>query len=441
MFLLRETRRLPADLAGVSSWSSPAESTILDRAGIERARFRLVEPSSWPAGEHDELVEAFLAAAPRTFYEPRRSAATSVGAALRRVLAGEGPPASPLSTELARLLLAQEPPGAMRRLREDLVSTWLDATVPLSRRVVSWLDRVPLCLGRRGLEHAARVCLGNPLGELGTGARVGLAVAAAWQLDLAGDRDEIEVRRAEVFDALVVQKRLDGLDAAALVARGLAVPRPSGPEAWTELVALEPRHRFGRSNEERPVTVHTELEWELQRPLADQLGAGSFVVLEPAAGIVRAMGGDLLGPVGTTNGPTPLDLAAWAAGVVRSAGVGGRLPDAVEPAPLVWTRELRVGDGPPEDPSASHRRLRTPGVHPRLASAPQDILGATSLTEFPLAGTLRRVTLDGATLLLHEELVVVHAGPGDLAPLVPLLSDEAGGAAFSRPERFSWSVE
>lgn len=438
--LSRVTGNLPADLTSLSAWRSPLESTVLGADGIERARFRLVDASSWPIGDHEELVEAFLAASPSAFYEPRSLAATSLGPALRRLLVGSAPPASPLSVELSRLLLAAEAPGPARRLREDLVSTWLDAEVPLPRRVVAWIDRVPLCLGRRGLERASTVCLGTGLADLDLGGRVTLAAAAAWGLDLAGDRDVIEARRGLVFDALVVQGRLQGLEAARHAASGVIVPRPSGPSAWAELVGLGPRHLLGRSNDPRPAAVHTSLRWTLQEALVQALpGDSGFVVLQPADGTVLALGGDMLAPQGADGGPSPLDLAAWAGAVVRAASLSGELPDAVQPVVPRWIERVTVG--PEQDTYASDAAaggaLGSLGRHPMLTAPPKELLGVDSLSELPLHGGMRFTQVYGATLALHEGLVAVWFG-GEL-PVGEVFAELAGGVAFSRPERFSWT--
>ncbi len=438
--LSRLTASLPADLASLNAWGSPQDSRILDAVGVERARFRLVDPSRWPEGTHEELVEAFLAASPPAFYEPRSLSATSLAPALRRLLAGTAPPASPLSAELARLLLSDEPPGPARRLREDLVSTWLDAEAPLPRRVVAWIDRVPLCLGRRGLERAATVCLGTPLADLDVGARVTLAAAAAWRLDLAGDRDILQARRGQVLDELVVRGRLKGLEAARFAARGTAVPRPSGPSAWAELIALAPRHRLGRFNETRSATVETTLRWEVQTALRASLPEGAgFVAVQTDSGDVVAMGGDVLRPVGGPEGPTVLDLAAWGVGMVRSASASGGLPRSTEGAALRWTRRVLLDGraGSEVEGSSEGDTLGTPGRHPLLASPPADLLGVASLSELPVDAGLRRATVSEAQVLLHEQLVVVWFGSE--GPVVPAVQRLVGGVAFSRPERYSWT--
>lgn len=435
--LSRATSGLTADLSSLSAWASPTESRILDARGEERATFRLVEASSWPGGDHDELVEAFLAASPPSFYEPRALAATSLGPALRRVLTGTAPPASPLSTELARWMLSREVPGPARRLREDILSTSLDSRVALSRRVLAWMDRVPLCLGRRGLERAARVCLGRNLDELSLGERVTLAAAASARLDLAADRDVLEGRRGLVLDTLVLRGRLDGLEAAAETARGVAVPRPSGGSAWAELVALGPRHQLGRSNETRPVEVRTTLDWELQERLAGAVGAdGAFVCVRARDGVVVAAGGDVLRPLGQLDGPTPLDLSAWAVGVIGDAALSGTLGDRASSLPLRWTEEVRLGDTTARAGTLETQTV-VPGRHPLLRRSPAEVLGVQSLAELPLVGGARRVDVAGASLALHEHLVLVWVGGA--APVEEIFDVHAGGQAFSRPERYSWT--
>ena len=226
--VLGVARSLPADLAALSSWQSPVESVITDDHANVRATLLLVEPAAWPGDEHEELVEAFIAAAPPTFYESRSRRATSLGPALRRAVGGEGPPASALSIELARLLLADEEPGAVRRVREDLVATWLDAEVTVARRAIAWLDRAPLCLGQRGLQRAAAECLGRPLEKLGPADRAAIAVAATWRLDLAGDPAQIRLRRAQVLDELVIRGQITAVEAASY-ARSPIPARASPP--------------------------------------------------------------------------------------------------------------------------------------------------------------------------------------------------------------------
>ncbi len=435
--LFHATGDLPADLSGLSAWSSPQESRILDANGVERARFRLVEPSSWPTGEHEALVEAFLAASPPTFYEPRTLQATSLASALRRVLSGQGPPASPLSIEISRWLLSSEPAGPRRRLREDLLSTWLDAEVPVHRRVIAWMDRVPLCLGRRGLLKAARVCLGGSLDQLGLGDRVTLAAAAAWRLDLAGDRGVLEARRGLVFDTLVVRGRIRGDEAARQADRGVLVPRPSGISAWIEFVGLGPRHRLGRSNDARAVTVRTTLDWSLQASLLESVAeTGGFAVLDPRTGDVLALGGDVLRPLGGGK-PTSLDLAAWLGTIVRDATRSGRIQVLGEPLALRLISEVGFEEEAAESTASIAANIAVPGRHPELQGDPRERLGVASFAELPVAQRARKLVLGRATALIHEELVAVWFG--EAADVTPVFGPRLTSVAFSTPERYSWS--
>ena len=450
--VLGAARQLPADLSALSSWESPSQSTIVDDRQRVRAELRIVEPGVWPGDEHEELVEAFFAAAPASFYESRSRRATSLGPALRRALRGEGPPASAMSIELARLLLASEDPGPVRRVREDLVATWLDAEVSVSRRAVAWLDRAPLCVGRRGLRRAATACFGQQLDEMSLADLAALAVAATWRLDLAGDRDQIRARRTQVLDELVTRGRLSAVEAASLAHAPIPAPRSRGAEDWVDLVSLGVRRRLGRGQETRPARIETSLHWALQESLAAPLGsAGAWLALEPDTGAVVAVNGDILSRSSAGN-PSVGHVVAWAAGVVSEASSSGRLPARpVAAIPPMWFRQVVLG--------ADERRHREvvpwePTMdpldgfahHPLLRLPPQELLGIESLAELPLVGAYREVRVAGVRLRLHGDLVVgwarggAGAGTGADVPLDGL-EEYVSDVAFSRPGRYAWSNE
>ncbi len=439
-------RQLPADLTALSSWRSPSQSTMVDDRQQVRAELLIVEPGVWPGDEHEELVEAFLAAAPSTFYESRSRRATSLGPALRRAFAGEGAPASALSVELARLLLAEETPGPVRRVREDLLATWLDADVSVSERAIAWLDHAPLCLGRRGLVRAADVCFGRPLAELSAGDKVAVAVAATWRLDLAGDPDQIRLRRTQVLDELVMRGGLSPVEAASIAHSPIPAPRSGGDEAWVELISLGARRRLGRGHETRAARIETSLIWALKEQLAARLGPeGTWFALEPKTGAVVAVNGDILGR-STAGNPSVGEVVAWATAVVAASSKSGRLPPkpvhATEP---VWFQRVVLLP----DVHRGREALRWQGSmdplagfahHPLLRLPPQELLGIETLADLPRGGAYRVARVAGVPLLLHGDLVVGWSGTqGDVPP--GDLGEHVSGVAFSRPGRYAWSEE
>jgi hypothetical protein len=442
--VLGVARQLPADLTALSSWESPHQSTVVDNRQRVRAELRIVEPGIWPGDEHEELVEAFFAAAPTSFYESRSRRATSLGPALRRALRGEGPPASSMSIELARLLLAAEEPGPVRRVRVDLVATWLDAEVSVSRRAVAWLDRAPLCVGRRGLRRAADTCFGRPLGQLDLADLTALAVAATWRLDLAGDRDQVRARRTQVLDELATRGRLSAVEAASLAHSPIPAPRSRGAEDWVDLISLGVRRRLGRGQETRPARIETSLHWPLQQELAGRLGAtAAWLALQPDSGAVVAVNGDILSRL-SAGSPSVGHVVAWAAGVVGEASDSGRLPgrpvSAISP---MWFRQVVLGAD-----ARRHREivpweaamdpLEGFAHHPLLRLPPQELLGLESLADLPLVGAYRNVRVAGVRLRLHGDLVVGWAETG-ADVVLDGLEDYVSDVAFSRPGRYAWS--
>ena len=438
--VLGVARDLPADLAALSAWQSPNLSTIVDAGQSPRGELRLVESSAWPGDDHEELVEAFISAAPKSFYEARSRRATSLGPALRRAFGGEAPPASALSIELARLLLATESSGPVRRVREDLVATWLDAEVSVSSRAIAWLDRAPICLGHRGLVRAARACFGRPLEQLGLADLAAIAVAATWRLDLAGDPEQIRMRRAQVLDELLTRSRVTAAEATAFARSPIFAPHPEGPEAWVELIGLGVRHRLGRGNESRAARIETSLQWPLQQALSTQLGSdGIWLAVRPATNAVVAVGGDVLARRGSDD-PSVGDVVCWAAAVVDAASASGRLsPDPVRTSPPRWSQRVVL--------AADSRRNREVvewgvgndplggvGTHPALRARPEELLGVDTLTDLSPQGPWRSTEAHGVRLLLHGALVVGWAGPDPVA-----VADAVAGPAFSRPERFAWT--
>lgn len=439
--VLGVARQLPADLASLSAWESPRQTVVVDERGAVRGTLKVVESTTWPGDQHEGLIEAFIAAAPPSFYESQSRRATSLGPALRRAFGGESPPASALSIELARLLLAAEQPGPIRRVREDLVATWLDAEVSVGRRSIAWIDRAPICLGGRGLAPAADICLGKSLSALTLADQAALAVAATWRLDLAGDPAQIRMRRAQVLDELVVRGRLSSVEAAAFARSPIPAPRPQGPDAWVDVVSMGVRHRLGRGNETRSATIHTRLRWPLQERLREGLGAAAWMALTPDDGAVVSLGGDILGRTRRGN-PSVGDVVAWATAVVAQASASGRLPtrpvQAVRP---LWLdrvvleaderrgREEVLWDGA-TDPLGGFAR------HPLLRLPPIELLGVESLAELPLEGALRKARVAGVELRLHGDLVVGWSGTSSAG-----LDDAVNGVAFSRPERYAWTTE
>jgi len=284
---------LPDDSSALLPYGSPEPSTVYDSDGTEVGRFALVRPLDGAELSPEPVIEAFLAAAEPTFYEARVERATSPLQAMRRAWQDAPPVASPLSLSLARALLAAEPVSVRRRMRVDLLSSQFDAERSVGERVASWLQWVPLCRGRRGLDRAALDCLGNPDDTWRPGEAAMVAAAAVFHLDLASDRQLLLARRDAVLDRLVRQGRLRALEVVELPPPAPLPARTVGADALSERAAVMAR-RMARSDFDAPVAVHTEVFGPLQSYLARQpyLNEGAWLVLDVETGAVRAVGGD-----------------------------------------------------------------------------------------------------------------------------------------------------
>lgn len=398
---LRLQAGLDVNLASLRDYRSPP-SLVLDREATPLATVSLVEPIAAGAPPPSLLAEAFLAAAPPSFYEPRVDGATALTAALARVVQGKAPSASPLSLALARALLLGEEPGPERQGREELLATALEAKTTVTERVDAWLDWVPLCRGRRGLRRARVECLGTSEEGWTDGEMATVAAAAAWGLDLAGDRGLLASRRDAVLEQLVRR---------GLVDRGTAqrsrppplVPPPANADCLPHLMAGA--RRQPGSSPARSLRLETAIDGNVRRVLVDA-GVDRAVLLDPRSGIV----------VGCRGGPGagPGSLGDQARHAIRLAS-GGAAPEVrwalVEPiqpdsTPLprldAWTQLLALHD-------ADGLRWRLEGsrlllAHPTLAGAVDldDPAAAEALIE-----DLSRV-LPRKRVLLPDDLEVVR---------------------------------
>ncbi len=393
---------LPLDLAALRSWQAPP-SLLVDSSGAPITQFALVQPVADGPPSPTMLAEAFLAAAPQAFYEPRVDAATSLPGALLRVVRGQASSASPLSLALARALLLDEPPGAERQAREELLATALEGTTTVTDRVEAWMNWVPLCRGRRGLERARRECLGTGERGWGDGEMALLAAAAAWGLDLDGDPHLLAARR----DAVLEQLARRGLVDAASARRGGPPPHRAPPptrDCLPELLAQA--RRTASSSPATPVRLDSGLDGGV-RALLDQYGVRSALLADPRDGVVRACrSGDLE----TLEAAT---MARLVAGGGRTPGLKW-LPDSdpsPEPAAIprleAWNSMLAMTDAGGLRWSLRGDRLLL--VHPALA-------GAASLsdpTQAPgLVEALGRL-LPSSRAPLPDDLEVVRSPEGD----------------------------
>jgi len=336
-------RSLAGDLPDLGpilfDYTSPAESRLLDGSGAEVTRFRLIEPIEAAPNVPPALVDAFLAASSPSFYEARARATTPLVEAVQHGARGEAPTASRLSTELARLLLADERPGIRRRIREEILATRLDAEATTAERVTAWLEWTPLCGSHRGLRRAAG-CLGVPVAEWSPAEVATVAAAGVGWLDLRDDGELLIARRDAIVDLLVVRGDLDPEDAAALgpPARG----RPAdGPDAWTQ-VALARARAAARRVEPAPVVVTTWLDADLQATAARALGDASWAAVNVRSGGVAALGGDALTDAGA------LTLASDAA---RLAGGTWAEPVVLRKVEVAGREDLSLRRLPPRPPS------------------------------------------------------------------------------------------
>ena len=398
------TSDLPASPEPILDYRSPEESVLLDGAGEVVTHFRLVDVAEPAGAPTDLLVEAFFAASAPSFYEARASRATSALDALRRAIRGVPPAASPLSTELARAMLAGEVPGLRRRIREEILATRLDADTSVVDRGHAWLEWIPLCGGRRGLGHAARVCLDTPWDDL-TDRHLALLVGAAVaDLDLQPPSELLEARRDAVLDRLVTLGRLDPEDSARYADGPVGVRHQAGAQAFAERTLMEVR-RLAREAEPRPVTASSWLEPRLQDRLG-RAGLASWAAIEPHRGAVLAFGGAVDGA------GAALDLAVRQAGRVRLA----------EPPEVRFLRRLEV-PGREEIPLAPPASGR--------ASRPADPVEIyAELMALPGPAGSKRLESGSCRVLIHPRLVVAACGqdeaPGlDLAELVGALVEPA----------------
>ncbi len=403
------TSDLPSSIQPVLEYRSPEESVLLDGAGEVVTRFRLVDAAEAADGPTDPLVEAFFAASDPTFYEARASRATPAVDAVRRAIRGSAPAASPLSIELARVMLAGEAPGLRRRIREEILATRLDAEVSVVERGRAWLEWVPLCGGRRGLGLAARACLGTPWAETSEQHLALLAGAAVSELDLRSPPALLEARRDTVFDRLVVLGRLDPEDAARYADRPAGVQHVRGSDAFVERALLEAR-RLGRAAEPRPVTASTWLEPRLQDRLG-RAGLTSWVALEPYRGAVLAYG----------------DQEAGRGVAASLASEQARLLRGSEISQLRFLRKLEVA-GRDEVPMAPPERA-TPGTTDAVAIYAE-------LMALPGTDRSKRWASGDCDLLLQSALVVAACGV-DGPPGLDLVAMAAGvvpTAEFTVPD-------
>ncbi len=403
-------RGLPTDLEALHAWQAPP-SLLLDRAGAPIATFVLVE--SVPEGPPPPtlLAEAYLAAAPPSFYEPRVDAATSLPAAVLRVVRGKPPSASPLSLALARALLLGEGHGARRQGREELLATALEGATTVTDRVEAWLDWVPLCRGRRGLQRARRECLGT--GDAGwTDAEMAtLAAAAAWGIDLAGDAGLLAARRDAVLEQLVRRGLVDpeGARQGGLPHR---IESPPSPDCLPELLAHA--RRAADVSPDRPLRLDSGVDGDV-RSLLGRYDVKEALLLDVDSGVVRAC----RGPTAPTIGST----AALARHALALAGGGQApglrwLPNApVEPAGSALPRVEAWGALLAMEHSGglrwSLRADRLLLVHPTLAGALR--LDDPAEAEALVAGL--RALLPRARALLPDDLELVGSPNGPVVRL------------------------
>ncbi len=386
------TGDLPRGTAAVFAHASPEPSRLLAADGSEVTSFALVEAIEPAEVVPPELVEAFLSAAEPSFYEARASRATPLVEALRRAAAGAAPSASRLSTELARLLLEDEPPGLRRRIREEILATRLDAEETAAARSLAWLEWVPLCDGHRGLQRAAADCLGVPVEAWGTGEIAAVAAAAAGGLDLADPSDVLVARRDAVVDRMIVQGGLDPVEAVRLPAPKPRVA-PRGTDAWLREALAETRRRAGHV-EPAPVVAWTHLRPSLQGRLEAIAQDGAWAALDPRTGGILALGGDATAPGGA------LDRAVRTAALLRADGevrarhlarvevVGAEDVELAEPAAYVDPRPTidRLEELRPWSDAYPVRWLRDGDncvrvAHPHLALAVCGYISATAVAD------------------------------------------------------------
>lgn len=432
---MRVARELPADLSAVASAGSAETSVLRDREGRVLERFHLVESLGPRAVVSEVFVDAFLAAASPAFYESRTDDAIPLARALLFAWRRELPTASPLSAELAALLLASERPGLVRRAREAILAARLDARTPLSVRVTAWLERQPLCWGRRGLREAAQRCIVVPekdRAELEVGTSPGeaavLAVAAAAGMDLVEDPALLQARRDGALQRLVAREWIEGEQVAAALRVRARRPETPGPLVYAEEVVSQIRHTFD-AFDPLVLDVKTPLVAGLQRAADEDEGlrGGSWVVLDARTGDVAAAGGDIWSGL---DAPTVREL------------VGIPLPSRLTALGLAEALTALASDG-------QWRSARWFGAINVLGSA-DDVLAPTPRVQsapllptteaavlrgrWPMEGDVAVHRADGLILaLVRDHVLVLRAGPGEAeAPdLGVLMAQLPAGAVAS----------
>lgn len=402
-------------LERVRSAESPP-SRLHDADGDVLMDFRLVQPVEVEAPEAPPLlIEAFLVASPSAFYEPRARAATSRSLALHGALQGRAPTASPLSVELARVLLVSEPAGLQRRVREELLATRLDAETTVSERAAAWLDWVPLCHGRRGASAARRDCLGVDTGEWSAAEAASVAVAAARDLDLADDSDLLGAARDAVLERLV-RRGLAGREA---FAQRVATTGREPVDPCLEEVRSEVRRRVGEAWGQ-VLGVETQRDILLSDALERLAPDGRWLLASDDGSVIACRGAGSTGLRQAVRPPQPGDgveqVAAWAL-AVSSAG---------RPAGARWTGSVRIGSRelPPHRPVA-----RPPAMSPERAYG--ELLGLE-----PAERGMRTRAYGSVVAVIHPRMsgAVQLDDPGQAEELAARLSHRVTERRFPVPD-------
>ncbi len=400
-------RHLPDDLSVIVTGGSALSSALIDGKGRVITRFPLVEPLPVRPVVPDLLIDAFLGAAAPGFYEARASEAIPLAAALIRAAKRLPPLASPLSSELASLLLAAEPPGLIRRAREQIIASRLDARTPLGIRVTAWMERQPMCWGRRGLAESAARCLAGPAREgeeeaaIGPGHAAILAVAAASGLDLVDDPAMIQVRRDGSLQWLVANGWLESEAVSHAMRVRPARPIVLGQASFVEEVVAVVRRQYGFF-EPNVVFVATDLDRALQARLDGwvPLRGGAWIVLDPRTGGVTALGGDAWAArtAGELTAVLPM-IDAERLTLVELASIGSALVREGVPTQPRWFREVRMG-------SAQGTLLRRPDP-PSLTRLLPAVDAQSILGSLPEVGVWKELPAGRTRILVSPTQIVV----------------------------------
>ena len=349
------------------------------------------------------LAEAFLAAAPPAFYEPRVDAATTLPGAVLRVARGRPSSASPLSLALARALLLDEGHGPRRQGREELLATALEGRTTVTARVDAWLQWVPLCRGRRGLARARQECL-PPRNQGWTDADMAtIAAAAAWGLDLAGDPHLLAARRDAVLEQLVRRGLVDAQSARSHALPGQAPP-PASEDCLPQL--LSDARRSSAASPSAAVRLESGIDGGV-RALFTSHRVVAGLLLDPSDGVVRACR--------TAASADVSELAGHALAVATGGTPPGIrwLPrsEATPPPPSLdrleaWNARLRMQERSGLRWQLAGDRLLI--VHPTLAGAVA--LRDPSQAEAFVAALVR--LLPAGHALLPDDLEVVRSTDG-----------------------------